>query len=114
MKIAAWLSILPLALAMALSGQTITVTSPGMGTTWQIQETCDIIWATAGNMDERVLILLRSGGNVVMEITMNTENDGTFSWTIPSSVAPGRYSIRIKTLDQAVSDDSETFSIVQP
>ena len=67
-------------------------------------------------MDEFVKIrLFNTAGVRVLAITDRTGNNGLFrDWSIPATVPPGDYTIRVKTLDDAVSDDSGVFSIGRP
>lgn len=111
MKKAVCLMVLFGILTLALSGQTIIVTSPAAGNTWCVGGTYTITWTKSGNMDARVLIRLKNGNSVLLTISSDTANSGTFPWTIPAQVAPGQYYVRVKTLNNAVTGDSETFSI---
>ncbi len=101
-------------LSGAAFGQTITVTSPRSGDTWRIGETHAVTWARSGAMDDEVKILLFQGGARESVIADRVPNSGSFSWTIPASVEPGRYVIRVRTIDTAVRDDSDEFTIAGP
>ncbi len=91
--------------------QTITVTDPHSGDTWNKGNTYTIRWTKSGSMNANVKIRLMQGGRKVLAITDSTANDGSYSWTVPSSVANGSYYIRVKTIDNAVYDDGEVFTI---
>ncbi len=93
------------------SAARITVTSPHSGQTWNKGNTCAITWTKTGTMNSNVKIRLMRGGTKVLAITNSTANDGSYSWTIPSSLANGSYYIRVKTTDNAVYDDSNEFNI---
>ncbi len=101
-----------LAQGAALAGATITVTSPAQSVTWAIGQTQAITWNKSGSMDDHVLIRLRNADGGIT-ISNNTANDGEFAWTIPSSVPPGQYTVRVRTLDveEEVFGDSGTFDI---
>jgi len=92
---------------------TITVTSPSGGATWFTGETYTITWDIQGSMANTVKITLYdpSGTNLIHIMTMNTENDGIYSWTIPNDISPGNYIVRVKTTDNAVYDNSDEFTI---
>lgn len=111
MKQAVCLLIFSSIATLALGGQTITVTSPAVGNTWANGQTQNIVWTKSGNMDTRVLIRLRQGDSALMTLSADTGNDGSFSWAIPTTVLPGQYYIRVRTLDGAVKGDSGTFTI---
>ncbi len=98
----------------AALGQTIAVTSPGSDVTWRIGETHAVTWTRSGAMDDNVKILLFQGGARESVIADRVPNSGSFSWTIPASVNPGRYVIRVRTIDAAVRDDSDEFSVAGP
>ncbi len=91
--------------------QTLTVTDPHSGDTWNKGNTYTIRWTKSGSMNANVKIRLMQGGRKVLAITDSTANDGSYSWTVPSSVANGSYYIRVKTIDNAVYDDGEVFTI---
>jgi len=91
--------------------QTITVKSPLSGDIWYKGQTYTIKWDKSGNMNSKVKIRLYQGGTKILGVTDNTENDGSFSWTIPANLNDGTYYIRVKTIDNLVYDDSEKFTI---
>ena len=99
-----------------LAAQTITVTSPAAGASWCIGKSYNITWTKTGAMQATVAIRLRLAGSsesapAVLAIADGTANDGSFSWTIPASVAPGSYFIRVRTDDSTVIGDSGSFAI---
>jgi len=93
--------------------QSITVTSPHSGESWHKGSSYNITWAKSGSMNANVKIRLYNAGGTtkVLDIANSTSNDGSFSWNIPGTVANGNYILRIKTLDNAVFDDSDVFVI---
>lgn len=94
--------------------QSIEVTSPHSGDTWYKGDPYRITWTKSGTMHARVKIRLfnSTGTAKILDITNGTSNDGNFGpWTVPDSVPDGRYTIRVKTLDDLVYDNSEIFSI---
>ena len=109
--------ILLFAFALVLSAgpapaQSITITSPAAEDGWAVGSPHDIVWAVRGTMDDEVKILLFQGGSRVLEIAGRAPNSGRYSWLIPASVSPGRYTVRVRTMDSAESDNSEEFLIV--
>ena len=92
----------------------ISITSPISGDIWCVNNTYTIEWTTSGQMDEnvRIRLLNHPALDVAIAITNSTPtDDNSFSWTIPSTVAPGNYCIRVRTTDAAVFKDSEVFEI---
>ena len=100
--------------ASAAFSQTITITSPRSGDTWRVGETHAITWTKSGTMDDEVKVLLFQGGARVSVIADRAPNSGSCSWTIAASVVPGRYAVRVRTLDNAVLDNSDEFAIAGP
>lgn len=94
--------------------QSITVTSPAAGATWHIGSGYTITWTKSGSMDANVKIRLQDSGSTmnVAVIADNVPNNGSFgAWTVPGTVAPGNYRIRVRTMDNAVIGDSNVFTI---
>jgi len=99
-----------------MSAQTITVTSPHSGDTWYKGQTYTIQWTKTGTMGNFVKIKLRNSTStaVVLDTINHIPNNGSYSWEIPTSVAPGNYVIRVRTMDNAVYGDSTVFTIADP
>jgi len=92
--------------------QSITVTAPAGGATWHKGDTPTITWTKSGTMDANVKITLRNAdASLHTVITMSTPNDGSYPWMIPGSIPNGTYLMRVKTVDNAVTDDSPAFTI---
>jgi len=91
----------------------ITVTNPHTGSNWCKGSTYTIQWTKTGTMDSNVKIKLRNSTStaVVIDIISFIPNNGSYSWLIPASVSPGNYVIRVRTMDNEVYGDSESFSI---
>jgi hypothetical protein len=104
-------SILALSISALAHAQRITLTAPAAESVWNINRTYTITWTTRGDMIDRVKIFLLAGGSRALVITSTTPNSGSYSWTVPDSQPPGRYSIRVRTVDNAVTGDSGAFSI---
>jgi hypothetical protein len=108
------LSAVILLLLAPLSAQTITVTWPN-GSRWCIGSNYAITWMSSG-VTGNVDIILRQAGAPsappVLGIAAGTANDGSEGWTVPPSVAPGKYLVRIRSVDSPeVFDDSVDFEI---
>jgi hypothetical protein len=101
-------------LAVSAWSQTITITSPSAGAVWKKGETKTVQWTKQGETGANVRIALRAPGqtDAVLVIADPAPNSESFAWTIPDSVAPGTYIIRVrsKTNNQA-TDDSAQFEI---
>ena len=93
-------------------GQLIKVKEPDTRSEWIKGKRYIIKWEKIGKMSEKVKIRLYQDGQKLLSITDSTENDGVYEWVIPKSVQEGYYSIRIRTVDNRVYDDSENFRIV--
>ncbi len=92
---------------------TITVTKPVLSETVAKGGSYNIQWTKSGPQDASVKIRLYNpaGTTKILDISNSTTNDGSFSWNVPNSVANGSYTIRVKTIDNLVGDDSSIFSI---
>lgn len=103
-----------LALNMALWGASINVTSPNASSEWCIGSAHNITWGSSG-VTGTVDVILRTtdpSAPPVLGIAAATANDGTLNWSVPASVAPGTYLIRIRSnSDPSVYDDSVNFII---
>jgi len=90
----------------------ITVNSPYSGSKWYEGGTYSITWSPK-NAGSSVKIELYKSSLRVSTITSSTSNDGSYSWTIPSSLTSSSYyKIRItSTSFSNVYDDSSSFSI---
>jgi len=94
----------------------ITVTSPTASSEWPVGSTEPISWTKSGTMQATCAIRLRTAGSAesapaALVIADGTANDGSYNWTIPASVTPGSYFIRVRTDDSTVTDDSPNFAI---
>lgn len=78
--------------------QSITVTQPAANVTWNIGATCLIQWTSTGVTKPTVKIMLWQASTFVMDIVVGTPNNGSYSWTIPATVAPGVYKVRVRAI----------------
>ena len=102
------------ALWFDISDKHITVNPPSDGETWDTEDTQTITWDSE-NAGSNVKIELYKSGSYVSTITSSTSNDGSHSWTVPSSLTSSLYyKIKItSTTYSIVYDYSDYFSINQ-
>jgi len=80
----------------------ITVTSPAGTSPITIKSTQNITWTTSGVKSSYVSIgFYGQAGNFLGNITTQTANDGSYSWTIPVTVTNGTYRIRVSEYGNA-------------
>ena len=89
----------------------LQVTQPNAASVWKTAQTYVIQWARTDSMDRYVKIDLIRESGAGQNIVRRTENDGTHRWQIPGHVEPGRYKIRVQTLDRNDGDESDLFDI---
>ncbi len=102
-----------------LFSQTITVTAPTTGNNWCIGNTYNITWNAVGVADPMVRIRLRDAAtnSLILQIVEGVpKSPGVYAWTIPASVAPGNYLIRIRSTPDGLTDgpvigDGNVFTI---
>jgi hypothetical protein len=94
----------------AIVAGTLTVTSPNGGQSWKRGTVHTITWSKSGSPGSYVKIELLKGGVVNKVISSSTANDGSYSWTIPSTQTAGTdYKIRItSTTYSSISDSSNS------
>ncbi len=91
---------------------TITVTAPASGTVWAKGTVKTIAWTKQGTQDESVKIQLYKGTAKALDIALETENDGSYDWPIPSALAgSSNYTVRVATLDGLVTGKGKAFTI---
>jgi len=88
----------------------LTVTSPNGGQSWVRGTAHTLTWTYTSSPGANVKIELLKGGVVNRIISSSTVNDGSYSWTIPSTQTLGTdYRIRItSTTNTAITDSSNT------
>ena len=92
--------------------RSITVTSPSSGDIWYEGNIYTIRWTSTGSISN-VKIQLYRGSSLVSTIASSTYNDGSYSWTVPTSLTPSTsYRIKISDAsDPSVYDYSDYFTI---
>jgi enediyne biosynthesis protein E4 len=85
----------------------ITVTSPNGGETWIRGTTQTITWTD--NISGNVKIRLFKDSTVAAIIAASTPSNGSFEWTVPTSLATGNnYKVQIDSVDdRAIKDQSD-------
>ena len=96
-----------------------TVASPNGGEELQVGSTEEVTWTQAGTSVDTVNIELYKGGILVSTPGYDVQNNGSFSWTLPDSLASGEdYAVRIYNPSAeyyANYDESDSaFSITVP
>ena len=100
----------------------INVSSPYSGQTLYHGQTYDISWSSS-DVGDTVKIELYRNGYSYSTITSSTDNDGAYSWTVPSSTYTGyNYQIKISNITDTVSDysngyfyiDSRSITVTSP
>ncbi|MBN1968880.1 MAG: hypothetical protein JXR48_02010, partial [Candidatus Delongbacteria bacterium] len=89
----------------------ITVTNPTSSTTWQIGSNASIQWDD--NISENVKIELYKGDDFVQDIIATTSSNGSYSWTVPTSLTAGTdYKVKITSVNNSsLYDYSDTFTV---
>jgi len=97
-------------LAALLGAQSIRVTSPAGGENWCQNTEHVITWTATGTMARtvKIVLMVATGTEVIVR---STENDGSFPWRIPATLAAGSYRMRVKTTDDAVMHTSPAFTV---
>lgn len=93
--------------------QTITVTQPTSSAEVREKDNLQVGW-TSSLVDGDVAIeLWRSNGSSYIKRVSNINNDGNYSFEIPTNVNTGSHFIRIEGMNGNPVDESETFSIIR-
>ncbi len=66
----------------------IQVLSPNGSESWYWGESHEITWSSDGTINDNIMITITKNDIYYLTLTENTENDGSFIWTIPSSLDP--------------------------
>ena len=89
----------------------ISIIEPTGTSSWQKGSSQTISWSD--NLDENVKIELFKTGSKSLDISMSTESDGSFGWTVPTSLeVDNDYKIKISSIeDENLFDESNNFTI---
>ncbi len=96
-----------------LTGRTFKITNPVSKTVLTKGDQLNITWQKLAKMNGFVKIRLfnSNGTQKILELTNKTANKGSFKWTYIGNVKDGDYKIRVRTVDNKDSGDSQTFTI---
>ncbi|MCP4217192.1 MAG: hypothetical protein GY765_21285 [bacterium] len=90
---------------------TVTVTAPNGGESWESASSQDITWTSTGSMTNVAIDYSTDNGSSWSVITASTANDGTYSWTVPN-VPSTQCLVRVSDTDSDPTDSSDAvFSI---
>lgn len=94
----------------------LAVGQPAAAAVWDLGTTQTITWGSDVAGIGSVSIQLVQGGTVKATIAASTPNDESHSWAIPTTLAAGKYRVRVKWLQNpaAVFHDSEEFDLRVP
>lgn len=93
-------------------GYQYNVTNPKKDSTYTAGSVLPITWETSLPISGSVDLYLYNSQNLPTTIITGTPDDGSYSWTIPATTAPGTYRIKVSSLSISEAHGySETFSI---
>ncbi len=96
--------------SIMIFGSSINVKNPNSSTVLLKGQTLRIKWVTQGRQNDFVKIrLFNSSRKKIINITNRTKNKGLFNWKFNTNVPAGQYFIRVKTVDDKVTGDSQSF-----
>jgi len=91
---------------------TLTVTSPNGGESWTVGTEQEITWETTGSVGNVDILYSSNDGASWPAIVSYTENDGSFTWTVPDTPSTHCF-IRVQENDGDPGDYSDAaFTIV--
>ncbi|MFX1419353.1 MAG: S8 family serine peptidase [Promethearchaeota archaeon] len=93
----------------------LTIISPDSTNSWGIDTSQSITWTSTGSISD-VKIELYLDGVFEMQIVASTPNDGSYDWTIPTTLVDSTlYQIKISDVANPIIDDfSDNFEIKSP
>ncbi|MBN2035328.1 MAG: hypothetical protein JW768_01165 [Chitinispirillaceae bacterium] len=93
----------------------LSVVAPNGGENFEKGTVCEITWTD--NLSGNVSIILYRDSSIILDIVENTASDGSYNWTIPSTVQSGsNYWVRVVSVDKEwLWDENDgAFSIRNP
>ncbi|MFX1590060.1 MAG: ABC transporter substrate-binding protein, partial [Promethearchaeota archaeon] len=98
-----------------LATKSLTITIPDSFSSWEIGTSQYINWTSTGVISN-VKMELYKDDVYVMEITLNTSNDGKYHWTISSTLESStQYQVKVSDeSDPSIYDFSDYFEIYTP
>ncbi|MBU4306987.1 MAG: hypothetical protein KKB32_04040, partial [Acidobacteria bacterium] len=92
----------------------ITVTAPNGGETWTAGSTQEITWTSTGTIANVNIDYSTDNGSNWTPVAAGTENDGSYSWTVPSTPSVNCL-VRVRdALDNDPSDSSDAVFTIAP
>jgi RHS repeat-associated protein len=94
----------------------LVITSPHANERWFNNVNHLITWYrddTIANTNVNLYLYDESGNTLINTIASNIENNGIFEWTVDEDMINENYVIRISTIDETASTQSEILSIIQ-
>jgi hypothetical protein len=93
----------------------LVVVAPNGGESWQVGSTHDITWLSGGEVGDVKIEYSTDDGLNWTEIEASTENDGTYTWTVPDTVS-SECLVRISEAEDGdpLDTSDDVFSIVAP
>jgi uncharacterized repeat protein (TIGR03803 family) len=93
----------------------LTVTSPNGGETWVIGASQDITWSSTGTVENVDIDYSTDDGSSWTSVAVGTENDGSFTWTVPDSPSSTCLVRVTSTASPDITDSSDdVFAISAP
>ena len=93
--------------------ESITIANPTSNSIWYKNSTYEIRWSWDGSFSN-VDITLWNGSGIVLTIAAAANNNGTYFWTIPDTLADGDdYFIKLDDMDGIPTDISDNFTITK-
>ena len=94
--------------------ESLTIISPNGGENWFVGGNHDITWTSSGTSGTVKIEYSTDSGSTWTDIVTSTDDDGTYSWTVPNTPSD-QCLIRVSDTDGDPSDVSDTvFSIIEP
>ncbi len=96
------------------AGGVMTLTSPNGSEKWEVDGQYPITWSGPSGVNEVALYYSVNGGASWTEIVSPTPNDGSYDWTVPSSLS-SQCLVFVKDVEGTTEDAGDAvFSIVTP
>jgi lysophospholipase L1-like esterase len=94
---------------------TLTVTSPNGGESWEATSVHNITWTTQGTVGNVGIEYSTNGGTSYTEIVASAPNNGTYSWTVPNTPSSNCL-VRISETSSGMPSDvsNAAFAITPP
>ena len=97
---------------LKVAGAGIHVTSPSTNNVLKKGSSYDITWTSNGSQNSSVKLRVFQGETQIYSITDSTSNDGSYTWTVPDTIANANdLTILVKTIDNLVFDYSGKLTI---